>query len=74
MIAILIVYASVAVAEWRYIHRSKRKKRTYYIIFGSMSFLFLLSEFLFAIKQWFQMSVWIEAVFGPLERVLLGQW
>lgn len=74
MIAIMIVYASVAVAEWRYIRRNKRKKRTYYFIFGTISFLFLLSECLFAIKARFQMAVWIEAIFGPLERVLLGQW
>lgn len=40
MIAILIVYASVAVAEWRYVRRSKRKKRTRFIIFGSISFWF----------------------------------
>ncbi|MDI4643963.1 hypothetical protein [Cohnella hashimotonis] len=73
MIAILVAYASVALAEWRYLRRNKRRKSTLFFVFGTLSFLLLLSEFLFAIKERFQIAVWIEAIFGPLERGLLGQ-
>ncbi|MFD2328613.1 hypothetical protein ACFSR7_05070 [Cohnella sp. GCM10020058] len=73
MIAILLAYASVAFVEWRYLRNKKRKMSTFFFVFGSTSFLLLLSEFLFAMKDRFQIAVWIEAIFGPLERGILGR-
>ncbi|MFC3803195.1 hypothetical protein [Cohnella sp. GCM10012308] len=73
MIAILLAYTSVAFVEWRYLRNNKRKKSTFLLVFGSISFLLLLSEFLFVMKDRFQIAVWVEAIFGPLERGILGR-
>jgi membrane-anchored protein YejM (alkaline phosphatase superfamily) len=73
MILILLVYMVIGVNEWRYLRRKKRKKRTYAILLSTLALLFTFSEVLYAGKERFQLSIWIEALFGPLEHWIIGK-
>jgi len=72
MIMILMVYLTIGIAELRYLRREKRKKRTFVILIVSLTLLLLLSEVLYAVRTSFQISVWIEALFGPIDSWLIG--
>lgn len=73
MIAICLLFAAIATAEGSYLHRRKRKRSAWYVVFGSIAIMLALSEVLYAEWDRFQLAQWIQAAFGPLERVLLGK-
>lgn len=73
MIAILLVYAGVAAAEWQYMRSKKRKTSTIVIMLAFTLTLLSASEVLYLFADRFQLSIVIEVLFGSLERRIVGK-
>lgn len=71
MTIIAVIYLLIAAMEWQYMRKLKRKKKTFVLVMSTIALLLLSSEILFALRASFQLVTPIEAVFGPLEKLLL---
>ena len=71
MWGIACVYGFIMGYEWFYLNRKNRERRTKMIVLGTALVLFLIAESLSAFKDRFQLVRLIEAVFGPVEELIV---
>jgi nitrogen fixation/metabolism regulation signal transduction histidine kinase len=71
LIIIAVIYVLITVMEWHYMHKQKRKKKTFVLVMSTIAFLLVFCEITYALRASFQLVTPIEAVFGPLEKFLL---
>ncbi|MBS4214768.1 MULTISPECIES: hypothetical protein [Neobacillus] len=72
MILIIIGFLIIFGYEWTYLKSKKRKKRTYWIVFGIIgaSFIYCLSTVLF--EHMPSPSDMIQFLFEPIQQKILG--
>lgn len=71
MIYIALLYGCIFWYEWRYLHRYRRKRRTFSCVMGTMLFTFLCFEVLYVSKDHFSIAQVIELIFDPINNLIV---
>lgn len=72
MIFIFAVFAAIGWLEWRYMAKHRYKTRAKRVVMGFIVCVLVASEVLFALRNQFQLASVFQAVFGPLEILIVG--
>jgi len=71
MIAVTIVFGCIACFEWSYLRRRKRSKRSFRIVIGFLSMLWMFAAIMVLFRERFSLGTAVSSLFKPLQRLLL---
>ncbi|KZE81196.1 hypothetical protein AV654_01490 [Paenibacillus elgii] len=70
MIGIALVYGCILLYEWKYLAARNRRRRTYFVVLGSLAAMFLGFEAIYVFKEKWALVNVVETVFGPIQKLL----
>lgn len=71
MIAVTIVFGCIACFEWGYLRRRRRSRRSFRIVIGFLSMLWVFMSIVVLFRERFLLGVAVSELFKPLQRLFL---
>ncbi|WP_256759942.1 hypothetical protein [Cohnella sp. WQ 127256] len=71
MSVIGILFGCIVYLEVRYLRQKHRKRRTYVIVVSTAVILFFGLELLFYMREQWTITIAIERLFGPIDRMIM---
>jgi len=71
MIIIALLYGILFGVEFWYLRLYQRKRRTFYCVIGTIVFTFLYFEALYVLHGHFSIGLALEAIFSPIDQLIV---